>query len=47
MCIEKVLNEYEDVDDELGVFGANKTTPSFKLAFNTLLRNQIIKEEDE
>ncbi len=47
MCIEKVLNDYEDVDEELGVFSANKTSASFKLAFNTLLKNQIIKEEDE
>lgn len=47
MCIERVLNEYENTDDELGVFGSKETSLSFKLAFNTLIKNNILIEEDE
>jgi hypothetical protein len=45
-CIERVLGEYEEVDDNLGTF-AGPTSPSFKIAFNTLLRYEILKENDE
>ena len=48
MCLDRVLNDVEDVDEELGAFGQNDTTISFKLAFNTLIKNQIlIEDEDE
>jgi hypothetical protein len=47
MCLERVLNDYEDVDEEIGVFGQKDTTISFKIAFNTLIKNEILKEEDE
>jgi hypothetical protein len=45
-CIERVLGEYEEVDDNLGTFVAPKS-PSFKIAFNTLLKYEILKENDE
>lgn len=47
MCLERVLNDYEDVDEEIGVFGQKDTSISFKIAFNTLIKNEILKEEDE
>lgn len=46
-CIERILNEYEsDVDDNLGVFVEEKASPSFKIAFNTLLKYEILIEDD-
>lgn len=47
MCLERILNDYEDVDEEIGVFGQKDTSISFKIAFNTLIKNEILKEEDE
>lgn len=47
MCLDRVLNDITDVDDELGAFGQNDTSISFKLAFNTLIKNEILIEEDE
>lgn len=45
-CLERTLNEYEDVDEKLGVFAESSTSPSFKIAFNTLLKYEILKEDD-
>ena len=47
MCLDRVLNDFEEVDEEMGVFGANETSTSFKMAFNTLIKTEIIKEDDE
>lgn len=47
MCLDRVLNDYEDVDEEMGVFGSNSVNVSFKLAFNTLIKNGILIEDDE
>ena len=47
MCLERVLNDIEDIDEDLGAFGQNDTTISFKIAFNTLIKNQILIDEDE
>lgn len=48
MCLERVLNDFEDVDEELGAFGQTDTSISFKIAFNTLIKNEIlIEDEDE
>ena len=47
MCLERVLGDYTEVDEELGSFAQNETTPSFKIAFNTLIKNEILIEEDE
>lgn len=46
MCVERVLYDNEEVDEEMGVFGSS-VTPSFKIAFNTLIKNEILIEEDE
>jgi hypothetical protein len=46
MCIDRILSEIDEVDEDLGSFGANKTSTSFKLAFNTLLKYEIIIENE-
>lgn len=46
MCIERVLYETEETDENMGVFGSN-VTPSYKMAFNTLIKNEILIEDDE
>jgi hypothetical protein len=45
MCLERVLGEIDEVDDELGAFGKNTSTTSFKIAFNTLIKHKILIEE--
>jgi hypothetical protein len=47
MCLDRVLNDYEDVDEEMGVFGGNNVNVSLKIAFNTLIKNGILIEDDE
>jgi hypothetical protein len=47
MCLDRVLADFQDVDEELGAFAENTTTTSFKIAFNTLIKNQILIEDDE
>jgi hypothetical protein len=47
MCLDRVLGEIEEVDETLGAFSQNNTSVSFKIAFNTLIKNQILIEDDE
>jgi hypothetical protein len=48
MCLDRVLGEIDDVDEELGKFAQEGTSVSFRIAFNTLIKNQIlIEDEDE
>jgi hypothetical protein len=47
MCLDRVLNDYEDVDEEMGVFGSNNVNVSLKIAFNTLIKHGILIEDDE
>jgi hypothetical protein len=47
MCIDRVLNEFDDGDEDASLFGQRETTVSFKLAFNTLIKNNILIEDDE
>jgi hypothetical protein len=47
MCLDRILNEYDETDDELGPFGANITNASFKIAFNTLIKYEILIENNE
>jgi hypothetical protein len=47
MCLERILSEYEEVDDTLGAFGKNSQSLSFKIAFNTLIKYEILIEDDE
>lgn len=45
MCLDRILSEYEEVDDKMGAFAQNATSSSFKIAFNTLIKNKILIEE--
>ena len=46
MCLGTILSEAEEVDEELGAFSQKGTSIAFKIAFNTLLKNNILIEED-
>jgi hypothetical protein len=45
MCLDRILSEYEEVDDKMGAFAQNQTSSSFKIAFNTLIKNKILIED--
>jgi hypothetical protein len=45
MCLERILGEYEEEDDDSNLFGAKKASQSFKIAFNTLIKYEILIEE--
>ena len=47
VCLERVLNEYEEVDEELGALAEEGLSISFKIAFNTLIKYEILIEDDE
>jgi len=44
MCIDRVLNHYEDTEDISSLYSENK---SFKVAFATLIKNKILIEFNE
>ncbi len=47
MMIEVVLTErMDDMDENLGIHNAKSTSIPFRIAFNTLLRHNIIKYID-
>ena len=46
-CIERVLTEFESPDETLGEYSSDNMPISFKIAFNTLLKNEIILEEED
>ena len=46
MCLGTLLSEAEEIDEELGAFSQKGTSIAFKIAFNTLLKNNILIEED-
>ena len=46
-CIERTLGEYSGDDDGISAFVEKTLPPSFKIAFNTLLKYEILKEEDD
>jgi len=41
--IEVLLTERDEIDESLGMRGANELSIPFKFAFNTLLINKILK----
>ena len=45
MCIDRVLGEIEEEDSEMAMFKGKSL--SFQIAFNTLLKNEIIIEDNE
>jgi hypothetical protein len=46
-CIERTFGEYTGDDDGISAFVEKTLSPSFKIAFNTLLKYEILKEEDD
>jgi hypothetical protein len=42
LCIERILNDNEINDEDLGSLSQKDTTISFRLAFNTLLKYDIL-----
>lgn len=47
MCLERLLNEFIDADDEMAPFSQNEVSVSFKIAFNTLIKYKILMEEED
>lgn len=48
LMLEVIMTNQNEVDDKLGMTGLNNgTSIPFKIAFNTLLRYDILKEEEE
>lgn len=45
MCLERILGEYDEDDNDSDIFGAKKASQSFKIAFNTLIKYEILIEE--
>jgi hypothetical protein len=43
MMIEIIMSESEEADENLGTHNLKKLSIPFKIAFNTLLQNQILK----
>lgn len=46
MCLDRVLNDYEDTDEETSLFSNNNINVSFKIALNTLIKNGILVEDE-
>jgi hypothetical protein len=46
-CVERTLGEYDNEDEKLGAFAEGDKSVSFKIAFNTLLKNDILIENNE
>lgn len=46
MCLDRILSDFDDVDEEIGAFAQNDTTISFRIAFNTLIKYEIIIEDE-
>jgi len=49
MCLQRVLEDGygDDDDDSIGSFSMKPESISFRLALNTLIKNEIILEYDE
>jgi hypothetical protein len=45
-CLERTFNEYEEIDEKMGAYAEKDLSPSFKIAFNTLLKYDILKEDE-
>lgn len=49
MCLERLLNEFQEnnEDDDIGIFALSDVNISLKVAFNTLIKYNILIEDDE
>jgi hypothetical protein len=43
MLLEIVMTEREEFDENLGTYSMNKLSIPFRIAFNTLLKHEILK----
>lgn len=43
MMLEIIMTERDEVDENLGIHSANNLSIPFKVAFNTLLKHEILK----
>ena len=43
LMIESIFNEENEIDENMGIHHAKNLTIPFRLAFNTLLRHEILK----
>ena len=43
MMLEIIMTERDEVDENLGIHSAEKLSLPFKIAFNTLLKHEILK----
>lgn len=43
MMLEIIMTERDEVDENLGIHSTKNLSISFKLAFNTLLKHEILK----
>ena len=47
VCLDRVLAEYQDDDDQdVAAFTNKVTNPGFAIAFNTLEKNEILKRNE-
>lgn len=47
MCLDRILNDFDEVDEEMNLFSMNSVNISLKIAFNTLIKYNILIEDDE
>ena len=47
MCLDRVLSEFEEPDDDMGLLQKDNTPISFKIAINTLIKYEILIEDYE
>lgn len=46
LCLERVLSEYEEVDEQLGDLAQKDSSISFRIGLNTLLKYDILIDDD-
>jgi hypothetical protein len=47
MCLDRLLNDFDDADEEMNLLGVGSVNISLKIAFNTLIKYNILIEDDE
>jgi hypothetical protein len=47
MCLDRVLSEFEEPEDDMALLRKDNTPISFKIAINTLIKYEILIEDDE
>ena len=47
MCLDRILNDFDEVDEKMELFSMGSVNISLKIAFNTLIKYNILIEDDE